>query len=60
MEQDDLAMVSDLIQEYEPVSIVFLKDLFHSEMNNDWEGWFYDAHCTKQSAWFPFVEIMTF
>ena len=37
MEQDDLAMVSDLIQEYEPVSIIFLGDLFHSEMNNDWD-----------------------
>lgn len=37
MEQDDLAMVSDLIQEYEPLSIVFLGDLFHSEMNNDWD-----------------------
>jgi len=37
MEQDDLALISDLIDEYKPVKIIFLGDLFHSEMNNDWE-----------------------
>ena len=38
MEQDDLALISDLIQEYRPTKIIFLGDLFHSDMNNDW-GW---------------------
>jgi len=39
MEQDDLAILSDLIEEYKPIRIIFLGDLFHSDMNNDWE-WF--------------------
>ena len=39
MEQDDLACLSDLIAEYHPEKIIFLGDLFHSDMNNDWE-WF--------------------
>ena len=38
MEQDDLALISDLIYEYKPSKIIFLGDLFHSDMNNDW-GW---------------------
>jgi len=38
MEQDDLAVISDLIHEYKPAKIIFLGDLFHSDMNNDW-GW---------------------
>lgn len=37
MEQDDLALISDLIHEYKPEKIVFLGDLFHSDMNNDWD-----------------------
>lgn len=37
IEQDDLALISDLIYEYKPVKILFLGDLFHSEMNNDWD-----------------------
>jgi len=37
MEQDDLALISDLIFEYKPARIIFLGDLFHSEMNNDWD-----------------------
>ena len=39
MEQDDLAVLSDLIHELHPEKIIFLGDLFHSDMNNDWE-WF--------------------
>ncbi|WP_423147576.1 ligase-associated DNA damage response endonuclease PdeM [Rubrolithibacter danxiaensis] len=39
MEQEDLAVLSDLIQEYKPGTLIFLGDLFHSEMNNDWH-WF--------------------
>jgi len=37
MEQDDLALISDLIHEYKPAKIIFLGDLFHSDMNNDWD-----------------------
>ena len=37
MEQDDLATISDLIHEYKPLKIIFLGDLFHSDMNKDWE-----------------------
>lgn len=37
MEQDDLAVISDLIHEYRPAKIIFLGDLFHSDMNNDWD-----------------------
>lgn len=39
MEQDDLAVLSDLIHEHRPEKIIFLGDLFHSDMNNDWD-WF--------------------
>jgi DNA ligase-associated metallophosphoesterase len=39
MEQDDLAMLSDLIYEHRPEKLIFLGDLFHSDMNNDWD-WF--------------------
>jgi DNA ligase-associated metallophosphoesterase len=39
MEQGDLAVLSDLIHEYRPRTILFLGDLFHSDMNADWE-WF--------------------
>jgi DNA ligase-associated metallophosphoesterase len=39
MEQDDLAVLSDLIFEHKPEKIIFLGDLFHSDMNADWE-WF--------------------
>ena len=37
MEQDDLALISDLIFEYKPLKIIFLGDLFHSDMNSDWD-----------------------
>ena len=37
--QEDLATLSDLIEQYSPKQIIFLGDLFHSEMNNDWQ-WF--------------------
>ncbi len=37
--QDDLAMLSDIIHQYLPKTILFLGDLFHSDMNKDWE-WF--------------------
>jgi len=39
MEQSDLATLSDLIHEYRPEKLLFLGDLFHSDMNNDWD-WF--------------------
>ncbi len=39
MEQEDLAALSDIIHEIKPKSIIFLGDLFHSDMNNDWD-WF--------------------
>src|SRR6201986_350296 len=39
MEQDDLAVLSDLVEEYQPKKIFFLGDLFHSDINADWE-WF--------------------
>ncbi len=39
MEQTDLGELSDLIFEYKPKKLIFLGDLFHSDMNADWE-WF--------------------
>lgn len=39
MEQNDLAVLSDLIYEYRPEKILFLGDLFHSDKNADWD-WF--------------------
>jgi DNA ligase-associated metallophosphoesterase len=37
--QDDLAVLSDLIREHRPEKLIFLGDLFHSDMNTDWD-WF--------------------
>jgi len=39
MEQNDLAVLSDLIYEYKPQKLLFLGDLFHSDKNADWD-WF--------------------
>jgi len=39
MEQNDLAVLSDLIDEHRPEKLIFLGDLFHSDMNADWD-WF--------------------
>jgi len=39
MEQEELSVLSDLINELKPEKLIFLGDLFHSEMNNDW-NWF--------------------
>jgi DNA ligase-associated metallophosphoesterase len=39
MEQNDLAVLSDLVDEYQPKKIIFLGDLFHSDKNADWD-WF--------------------
>jgi len=39
MEQSDLAVLSDLIHEHKPEKVIFLGDLFHSDMNADWD-WF--------------------
>ncbi|MGV3704813.1 MAG: ligase-associated DNA damage response endonuclease PdeM [Arcticibacter sp.] len=36
MEQEELAVLSDLIDRYQPSQLIFLGDLFHSEHNNDW------------------------
>jgi DNA ligase-associated metallophosphoesterase len=37
--QEDLACLSDLIAQFKPQQLIFLEDLFHSDMNNDWD-WF--------------------
>lgn len=37
--QDDLAVLSDLIHHHQPEKLIFLGDLFHSDMNSDWD-WF--------------------
>ena len=37
MEQTDLGELSDLIFEYKPQKLFFLGDLFHSDLNADWE-----------------------
>lgn len=39
MEQNDLAVLSDLIFEHKPDKLIFLGDFFHSDMNADWD-WF--------------------
>ncbi|MEO8794629.1 MAG: ligase-associated DNA damage response endonuclease PdeM [Daejeonella sp.] len=39
MEQEDLAVLTDIVCQYKPQTIIFLGDLFHSDMNNDW-AWF--------------------
>jgi len=39
LEQEDLATLSDIIDTHKPKELIFLGDLFHSDMNNDWE-WF--------------------
>ena len=52
LEQNDLAVLSDLIDEYHPKKIIFLGDLFHSDMNADWE-WF---RLWRQQ--FPMLEII--
>ena len=39
LEQEDLATLSDIIAEIKPKELIFLGDLFHSDINNDWE-WF--------------------
>jgi DNA ligase-associated metallophosphoesterase len=39
LEQADLATLSDIIADYKPKELIFLGDLFHSDINNDWE-WF--------------------
>lgn len=52
MEQSDLATLSDLIHEYKPEKLLFLGDLFHSDMNNDWD-WF-----ILWRSQFPSLQIM--
>jgi DNA ligase-associated metallophosphoesterase len=39
MEQTDLSELSDLVFDHKPQKLIFLGDLFHSDMNADWE-WF--------------------
>ncbi|WP_207535816.1 ligase-associated DNA damage response endonuclease PdeM [Desertivirga arenae] len=36
LEQEDLSKLSDLIHEWKPYRVIFLGDLFHSDMNSDW------------------------
>lgn len=37
LEQEDLSTLSDIISEYHPETVLFLGDMFHSEMNEDWQ-----------------------
>lgn len=37
LEQEDLAVLSDLVNLVKPEKIIFLGDLFHSDINNDWD-----------------------
>ncbi|MGI4022669.1 MAG: ligase-associated DNA damage response endonuclease PdeM [Janthinobacterium lividum] len=37
--QKDLEVLSDLIKQHQPETIIFLGDLFHSDKNSDW-NWF--------------------
>lgn len=39
MEQNELAVLSDLIFEHQPEKLILLGDFFHSDMNSDWD-WF--------------------
>jgi DNA ligase-associated metallophosphoesterase len=39
MEQNELAVLSDLVDEHKPEKIIFLGDFFHSDINSDWD-WF--------------------
>ncbi len=39
LSQEDMANLSDLISQYKPKKIIFLGDLFHSDINDDW-NWF--------------------
>ena len=52
MEQNDLSVLSDLIDDHKPEKIIFLGDFFHSDMNADWE-WF-----ILWRAQFPNLEII--
>ena len=52
MAQEDLAVLSDLIRLHKPAKLIFLGDLFHSELNTDWD-WF--ALWREQ---FPKLEII--
>ena len=36
LEQEELSTLSDLIYNCQPERLIFLGDLFHSDMNNDW------------------------
>ena len=38
MEQGDLGVLSDLVYEHQPQKLLFLGDLFHSDINADWNG----------------------
>ena len=39
MEQNDLAVLSDLVYEHKPEKLILLGDFFHSDINADWD-WF--------------------
>ena len=39
MDQNDLAVLSDLVREHKPEQLILLGDFFHSDMNSDWD-WF--------------------
>ncbi len=52
LEQEDLALLSDLIRTYEPQTLLLLGDFFHSDWNQDW-GW---VHLWRDQ--FPDLEII--
>jgi DNA ligase-associated metallophosphoesterase len=52
MEQNELAVLSDLIYEHQPKKIIFLGDFFHSDINSDWD-WF-----VLWRSQFPKLEII--
>jgi DNA ligase-associated metallophosphoesterase len=39
MEQNELAVLSDLVNEHRPDKLILLGDFFHSDINSDWD-WF--------------------
>jgi len=52
MEQDDLAVLSDLVYGYKPEKLILLGDFFHSDINADWD-WF-----VLWRSQFPKLEII--
>lgn len=51
----DLQVLHDLIQEYKPVQVIFLGDLFHSQINREWDD-FLDLIASFDFVNFTLVE----